>query len=275
MTTALVLVAVIAGLLAAIGSQQGPQPLRAQRPEPERPQLVTEPLGPERLALVSLPDLSGIDRSVVEPAYRGKPGYCLLVLGPQAATRVWLVEDGETLYIDRDASGDLTGPGKAFAPTGRSDSMIFEDEKEVPHREWAYDVGDLTPRDGSGRHTGLRLVRYQTGDRQAAHILSVRYRGATLQYAGWAPLFAPSRAEAPVVHVGGPLVPRGLRGATLSLNKEEQELNLCVGTPGLGKHSFAFVGYEAVPRSAHPIVEVAWPTGAGVLRERFRLRLRC
>src|SRR6476469_7441592 len=71
-------------------------------------------------------DLSKIDHRIAkEPAYRSKtPRYCLLVFGPEAKTRVWLVQDGDTLYVDRNGNGDLTeakerigGPKKGeFAP---------------------------------------------------------------------------------------------------------------------------------------------------------------
>jgi hypothetical protein len=124
-------------------------------PEPKEPELVTEPFGPDLPVLVTLPDLSGIDRSLIEPAYRSKPGYCLLAFGSKATTRVWLVEDGETLHVDRDASGDLSAPGKTFQPTSRPK------EGDGPYREWTYEVGDLTPADG--KHTEVRLVRYQMG----------------------------------------------------------------------------------------------------------------
>ena len=39
-------------------------------------------------------DLTKIDRTInKEPAYRGKPKYCLLVFGTEAKFRVWLVRD--------------------------------------------------------------------------------------------------------------------------------------------------------------------------------------
>src|SRR5437762_3210437 len=61
-------------------------------------------------------DLGKIDRTIrKEPAYQSKtPKYCLLVFGPQAKDRVWLVLDGDVLYVDRQANGDLTGPGNRF-----------------------------------------------------------------------------------------------------------------------------------------------------------------
>ena len=73
-------------------------------------------------------DLAKIDRTIrKQPAYRSKaPKYCLLVFGPKAETRVWLVLDlvsepweadgaKNALYVDRNGDGDLTGPGERVA----------------------------------------------------------------------------------------------------------------------------------------------------------------
>ena len=62
------------------------------------------------LVLFSAPataaDLSKIDRTIKkEPTYKTKPKYCLLVFGPEAKTRAWLVLDGDVLFIDRWADG--------------------------------------------------------------------------------------------------------------------------------------------------------------------------
>src|SRR5262249_8147594 len=60
-------------------------------------------------------DLTKIERTIAkEPAYKSKPKYCLLVFGPEAKTRVWLVLDGDTLYVDRNGNGDLTETGERF-----------------------------------------------------------------------------------------------------------------------------------------------------------------
>src|SRR5262249_42155446 len=64
-------------------------------------------------ATISAGDLSKIARTIgKETAYKSKPKYCLVVYGPQAKTRVWLVVDGEVLYADRNGDGDLTGEGE-------------------------------------------------------------------------------------------------------------------------------------------------------------------
>ena len=49
-------------------------------------------------------DLSKIDRTIrKEPAYKGKPEYALLVFGPDAKKRVWVVRDGDVteMAVDR------------------------------------------------------------------------------------------------------------------------------------------------------------------------------
>ena len=52
---------------------------------------------------VSGGDLAKIERSIKkEPAYKSTPRYCLLVFGPEADKRVWLVLDGDVLGLDLD-----------------------------------------------------------------------------------------------------------------------------------------------------------------------------
>jgi hypothetical protein len=51
-----------------------------------------------------------------EPAYESKaPKYALLLFGPQARVRVWVVLDGNVVYLDRNGDGDLTGKEERFA----------------------------------------------------------------------------------------------------------------------------------------------------------------
>src|SRR6266566_9087745 len=83
-------------------------------------------------------DLAKVDRTIAkEPAYKGQPKYCLLVFGPEAKARVWLVQDGDTLYVDRNGNGDLTEKGEkvACAKTDDSDSG-----------EYSFKAGDLSDR---------------------------------------------------------------------------------------------------------------------------------
>src|SRR5687767_13811826 len=87
------------------------------------------------------PDLTGIRRAVdKEPAYESKaPRYCLLAIGPEAGFRVWLVLDGELLYVDRNGNGDLTEEGERLKPNGARASRLVTREgpsgKEQVRRE--------------------------------------------------------------------------------------------------------------------------------------------
>src|SRR5437016_4869390 len=97
-------------------------------------------------------DLTKIDRSIAkEPVYQTKPKYCLLVFGPEAKFRAWLVQDGNTLYVDRNGNGDLTEEGKrvklAQESPNEGDMQLFQ-------------AGDL--HDGKLTHTGLSVTRYRT-----------------------------------------------------------------------------------------------------------------
>src|SRR5262249_45136652 len=66
-------------------------------------------------------DSTTIDRRIAkEPVYQSKsPKYCLLEFGAEAKARVWLVLDGDTLYVDRNANGDLTEANERVKRDGR------------------------------------------------------------------------------------------------------------------------------------------------------------
>ena len=97
--------------------------------------------------LAQAADLAKIERKIAkEPAYQTKtPKYCLLVFGFAAPTRVWLVQDGDTLYVDRNGNGDLTEDGKRFKIKQSTDNFR------------SFEVGDITI-DGV-THTGLSVTQ--------------------------------------------------------------------------------------------------------------------
>src|SRR5215210_3146362 len=119
--------------------------------------------------VASAADLTKIDRTIrKEPAYRSKaPKYGLLVFGPKAETRVWVVLDlagqpsdpdgsKNTLYVDRNGDGDLTAPDEKVSCTVKKQetSVSFSPMSLVtygPH----FDAGDIPDRDGKPRHVGL------------------------------------------------------------------------------------------------------------------------
>src|SRR5262249_45588108 len=131
-------------------------------------------------------DLTKIDRTIAkEPAYKSKPKYCLLVFGPAAKTRVWLVLDGDVLYADRNGNGDLTEPGEKYLAAVKTQPV--------------WDIGEIVEQDGVTRHTGLMVRRSRNGFTIHIHTAAglrqeVGNELGRLQ-------FATRSKEAPIVHL--------------------------------------------------------------------------
>jgi hypothetical protein len=95
-------------------------------------------------------DLTTVDRTIAkEPVYQTKaPRYGLLVFGPEAKTRIWLVQDGDTLYVDRSGHGDLTQPANKVKATP-------SDWTDLKENTFYFEVGDV--HEGSLLHRRLLL----------------------------------------------------------------------------------------------------------------------
>jgi hypothetical protein len=248
-----------------------------------------------------------IDRTLVkEPAYRTKsPRYGLLLFGPEGKDRVWLVQDGDTLYVDRNGNGDLTEPGEKVAAEKRPGSDPAEDGH-------SFNVGELTL--GGRTHKGLvvgfvPLKRYagaslgKRADVKAAVAKDANAAGVSLTVDVEAPglkggglggratflaglidlngvlQFADRPADAPAVWLGGPLqITFYAELPTLRVGRGT-ELDLVVGTPGVGPGTFAMLEYEGtIPKEAKPLAEVSLPSakpGAPPLKEKWEIKDRC
>ena len=97
---------------------------------------------------VGAADLTKVERRLVkEPAYKSaSPHYALLVIGPEARDRVWLVKDGDTLYVDRNGNGDLTDPGEKVSATKGGSAKDG----------YSFEAGDLNV--GGKKHYGLNVT---------------------------------------------------------------------------------------------------------------------
>jgi hypothetical protein len=254
----------------------------------------------------SAADLTRVDRTIAkEPSYATKaPRYLLLAFGPDAADRVWLVLDADTLYVDRNGNGDLTEPGEAVPTKKREGS-----DPETDGR--AFDVGDISA--GGRTHKGLvigtmPLARLSEDIRNLPHAKQLLRADAKAQVAtitlevrhpilkgpgveGRVPMligpldvggmlvFAASAKDAPIVHADGPLQVN-FYGGTPSLQVgRETDLVLAVGSPGLGKGTFAMVSYDqTIPANACPTVEIAYSaarSGDPPVKEHYELKERC
>jgi len=215
---------------------------------------------------VQAADLSAVDKTIgKEPVYKGKPGYALLVLGPEAKTRVWLVEDGERIYVDRNADGDLTGAAEAIeASKVRVANSSYRDKE--------YAIGTLTPFDNTGPHTDFKITAYSEDNKQWNYVLKLKVNGKLQQFAGWKPIFKDTREKAAILHFGGPLSVQPLRFAEFSLKEKKPELHIRFFTAGLAEFSAVSLGYEAVPPSIEPVAFIEWP---GSRSETVKLLSRC
>jgi hypothetical protein len=252
--------------------------------------LVTAGLG-------SAADLSKIERTIgKEPAYQGKPKYCLLVFGPEAKSRVWLVQDGDTLYVDRNANGDLTDKDERVAVKPGS-------------KDWrSFEAGDI--HDGALTHTKLTVTQFKTTAESvgnATEFERVKRQGPepwvwTVGVAAERPaddkrplpkqikyivngdglgmlLFGDRPAEAPVIHFNGPWT-LGLQDVRHRLTAgHKSELQIGVGTQGIGPGTFSFVLYpNTIPEDVYPVADITFPTkapGEKPIRQKYTLKQRC
>ena len=244
-------------------------------------------------------DLSKIDRTIKkEPVYRSKkPLYCRVAFGREAKTRVWLVLDGEVLYADRDGDGDLTGPGKQFKASKQGSGLVFEvgkvaDGKHthtelsvnvVPAATLAYSLGEqpgyreLMKADPAARVFRVEacvVVPGQKGNEEGGRVKMV---AGPIDAAGLLQ-FGDRPARAPVIHFGGPWQMALYTRQSLPRGRA-QDLVLGFGTPGQGRGTFCWCGYEGlVPEAVDPVVEITFApkkAGAKPVRARWALAQRC
>jgi len=244
-------------------------------------------------------DLDCIDRTIAkEPPYHSQqPGYVLLVFGPLAQTRVWLVADDEFVYVDRNGNGDLTEPNDRVG--------IFDVRKnaspDAAYEEYrTYQLGDLLKEATWPRYTQLTLRQFRrptasfgpdtpnahdkatlTAHPNLAGNIRVLVNGQR-QDAG--PPFGRNAKDAPIIHFDGPLtiqVEDDLTQEPLlkrSGDHTDPYLRVSLGTPGLGKFAFAYWDYSIVPDNVHPVVEAQFPVGDPkypTIMRTFALKERC
>jgi hypothetical protein len=248
--------------------------------------------------LAQAADLAKIERKIArEPAYRTKtPKYCLLVFGLAAKSRVWLVQDGDTLYVDRNGDGDLTEDGKHVKSKQLNDSYR------------SFEVGDLTL--DRLTHTGLSVTQIKAtpeavgNDQEWERIKksgpepwrwSVRITaergpddqrdlprkvGYVINGDGTGMLlFADTPQEAPIIHLNGPFTFALQDRRQRLIAGDQTTLQIGVGPQGLGTGTFAFVLYpNTIPSDAYPEAEITFAPktpGQELIKRKYTLKQRC
>jgi hypothetical protein len=181
------------------------------------------PLGTTLSAAV---ELTRIDRTIAkEPAYKSNPKYCLLVFGPEAKTRVWLVLDGEVLYVDRNGNGDLT----------EKDEM-FKQERPWPQQEFPAILLSLPGEERRQMRVSVHHYRGESEAKEGPH------PGFNMTFDGkiWSTSskpFSEQAKDAPIIHLNGPVSLLCPHPPTLVPGKTVY-LRIAVGIPGLGARAW-------------------------------------
>jgi hypothetical protein len=220
-------------------------------------------------------DYSKIDRTTAkEPAYKQAPRYALLLFGPDAKLRVWVVLDGQAAYIDRNADGDLTGPDERFDAVRDVQGVEIAD----PDGKTRYRIGAASTLTTNEAGRELLVVDVSiTGPLAYRQYCGVELRGRV--------------GEARVAHFHGPLtigpqldasgkVPADLRLAT---GEPPEELYGHVGTISRDHGCWVVVrshdgDRSAFPAGMSPVVDVEFPAkapGGASVRKRYPLDKFC
>jgi len=230
----------------------------------------------------SAADLTKIDRIISkEPYYQTKsPKYCLLVFGSDAKYRVWLVLDGDTLYVDRNGNGDLTEPGKSTKPeSGNTDPASFKpitifgpDGKTEEKLDFAL--------------YGWFDYRVGKNTTKVSPSISIWWKGRW--FGAWGDETGPctwgTRAQdAPILQIDGPLQMGFEIPAESAFQRKgdgQFELSVGVGTKGLGKGAFVHLSYanNAIPVNVHPSALLEIPNkipGGPPIRVQAVIKQRC
>jgi hypothetical protein len=170
-----------------------------------------------------------------------------------------------------------------------------------------FEAGDVPDKDGKTRHTGLTIDVDSYVQRYRPVSLSVKANGTTDQFAGGQLLALADRpADAPVIHFAGPLAMRvAMENGRLfvpinydekvdaakwyadnppryeesALSRGESRLLVAqIGTPGLGRGTFATLSAGVPPADLHPVAEMEFPAAdpkAAPIRLKVDLDKRC
>jgi hypothetical protein len=231
-------------------------------------------------------DLARIERTIArEPAYRTKnPLYGLLVFGPAAKTRVWVVLDGTDLYVDTNGDGDLTAPAKRFANDGRG--------WRFPAGYKAFKPFEIADRAGKDRYKVLAVGVHRPDKEKRVFVMAtVEVVGKYKQYCDLT--LSPRLKESSVCHFHGPLT-MGLREynwkpvAKLTTGDKPADLFAWVGTFDKANGCWVVLENTVIdrpdykrkdfPTDIHPVAEVEFAPkrpGDKPIRVRHELKQRC
>jgi hypothetical protein len=215
--------------------------------------------------------VSRYDRSILkEPTYQSTPRYCLITLGDASEVKVWMVEDGKRLFVDKNANGDLTDDGPPIEPTS---------PRGIGGNRWDFEyvLDAITPANGP-RSTNFVLHRWNYNDPEDQYGLSLNANSRMPMYAGWFGTFwSTNRETAPVIHFGGPFKPTLLRRKNFPIGEKGERLSIGFFHAGSDKGAESRLSIDALPQFVVLQLKIEWPTANGgtPLAKTYPLTSRC
>jgi hypothetical protein len=209
-----------------------------------------------------------------EPAYESKaPKYALLLFGPEAKVRVWVVLDGDMVYLDRNADGDLTGEGECFAKASYCTKVKIADP------------------DGKTRYVITSMGVHRFGNPPEVHLMiNVDVKGPVAYRQYCDVQLRDSASKAALAHFHGPLTvgPRTINwklppGVALKTGEGPTDLHAVVGTMDAEHGCWVVVRSDdgdksAFPKGVCPVVDVQFPPkmpGGPAVKKRYSLDEFC
>jgi hypothetical protein len=242
-------------------------------------------------------DLAQIDRSIVkEPPYVGRPHYALIVVGPRAEHRSWLVMDGdETLYFDRNGNRDLTDPEDHIRLDAEATEKMHMAEESNLSGMNVFDLGTVSGValrfDYWVRKKGFvpadeRLRKFiqerEANDWENGTLWRLATKGAQAQNPV---LLAARPADAQILHLAGPLTFALKWGELQALQPwpKTTVFDVHIGTSALppknyNHRMFSPLTEFEIPRNVHPRAKFEFPPrspGSEPVVRTVELDLRC
>ncbi len=206
-----------------------------------------------RICLINLPAHSSRNQRTSQCR-----SIALVTLGDRGDVKVWMVEDGRRLFVDKNANGDLTDDGPPLEPS----NLRHLDTSS----RWDFHYSlDAIPRQASGTgSTNFVLERWNYNGKEDTYGLSLSVNSRMPMYAGWFGTFwSTNRDNAPVIHFGGPFTPTLLRRTAFTIGEKGQRLSLGFFNPGSCPGAESRLSIEGLPRDVMPELKIEWPTADG------------
>jgi hypothetical protein len=208
-------------------------------------------------------DLSKVERRIAREPQRvcAKPRYCLVLLGPEAKTRIWMLVDKsqadakhyDVAYVDLNANGDLTDEGERFQV------------QPNPDGESHFKFPDLVDRATGQTHTLFKLTVAE--ERRTLFLVALTWNGKWKMAGGYPEnpdggymQFGATPEEAPILHANGdgPFQFQFWYPEKLAIGGQT-DVKLFVGLPGVGRNSFWAFSQHVLPEKigvdATPVYE--------------------